>query len=72
MNLILLSDAVFLLDDSSNESFFKSLKEYDVSFIVTKDDLEKRVSRTCDNVLVVDYKTLVNLVLSDSTRTFNF
>jgi sulfur relay protein TusB/DsrH len=72
MNLILLSDAVLLLDDLSNESFFKSLEKYDVSIIVTKDDLEKRLSRKYDKVQIVDYKTLVNLVLSDSTRTFNF
>ena len=71
MNVILLSDAVFLLDDASNENFFKTLEDCDVTIIATRDDLEKRKLLSKDNLMVVDYESLVNILLSEPTRTVN-
>ena len=72
MNLVLLSDAVFLLDDLSNDDFFAELEKCEVNLYITKEDFEKRNCQSKSNLQIVSYESLVEILLSDQTSVFNF
>jgi len=72
MNLVLLSDAVFLLDDLSNDDFFDELEKCEVNLYITKEDFEKRNCQSKSNLQIVSYESLVEILLSDQTSVFNF
>jgi len=72
LNLVLLSDAVFLLDDSSNDDFFDELEKNRVNLYITKEDFEKRNCQSKGNLQIVSYESLVELMLSEQTIVINF
>jgi sulfur relay protein TusB/DsrH len=72
LNLVLLSDAAFLLDDSSNDEFFNELEKYGVNLYITKDDYEKRSCQLKGNLQIISYESLVELMLSERTKVINF
>lgn len=72
LNLVLLSDAVFLLDDSSNGDFFDELEKYGVNLYITMEDFEKRNCQSKRNLQIVSYEFLVEIMLSEQTSVFNF
>ena len=72
LNLVLLSDAAFLLDDSSNDEFFNELEKYGVNLYITKDDYEKRSCQPKGNLQIISYESLVELMLSEQTKVINF
>lgn len=71
LNLVLLSDAVFLLDDSSQDDFFDELEKKDVNLYITKEDIEKRKCQSKGNLQIISYESLVEL-LFDQTCVINF
>ena len=72
LNLVLLSDAAFLLDDSSNDDFFDDLEKNEVNLYITKEDFEKRNCRSKGNLQIVSYESLVEIMLSEQTSVLNF
>ena len=72
LNLVLLSDAVFLLDNSSNDDFFDELEKYEVNLYITKEDFEKRNCQSKGNLQIVSYESLVEIMLSEQTSVLNF
>ena len=72
LNLVLLSDAAFLLDDSSNDDFFNELEINEVNLYITKEDFEKRNCQSKGNLQIVSYESLVEIILSEQTSVLNF
>ena len=72
LNLVLLSDAAFLLDDSSNDDFFDELEKNEVNLYITKEDFEKRNCQSKGNLQIVSYESLVEIMLSEQTSVLNF
>ena len=72
LNLVLLSDAAFLLDDSSNDDFFNELEKNEVNLYITKEDFEKRNCQSKGNLQIVSYESLVEIMLSEQTSVLNF
>ena len=72
LNLVLLSDAAFLLDDSSNDDFFNELEINEVNLYITKEDFEKRNCQLKGNLQIVSYESLVEIMLSEQTSVLNF
>lgn len=71
LNLILLSDAVFFLDDSTKKDFFDELEKYKVNLYITIEDMEKRNCQLKNNLQIVTYESLVEMLLSEQTSSIN-
>jgi sulfur transfer complex TusBCD TusB component (DsrH family) len=71
LNLILLSDAVFLLNDPTQQSFFDEIEKYGANLFVTSDDIEKRNPLPRYNHQILSYESLVELLLSEQTISIN-
>lgn len=72
LSLVLLSDAGFLLDDSSNDDFFDELEKNKANLYITKDDFEKRNCQSKTNLQIISYESLVELILSEQISVINF
>ena len=71
LNVILLSDAVFLLDNSTKNDFFDELEKHGVNIYVTTEDMEKRKCKPKTNLQIVSYESLVDMLLSEHTSSLN-
>jgi sulfur relay protein TusB/DsrH len=71
LNLILLSDATFLLDDSTKKDFFDELEKYGVNLFITIEDMEKRNCQLKSNLQILSYESLVEMLLSEQTSSIN-
>ena len=72
INLILLSDSSFLLNDSDLVNYFDYLEEKGVKIFITKEDLEKRGFLSKKDIYVIDYEMLVDILVSENMKVFNF
>ena len=70
LNLILLSDSVFLLNDLP-DTFFKHLEDHGVNIYAIRDDVEKRSPQNMNILNLIDYETLVDLLLAGQVKVIN-
>lgn len=69
-NLILLSDSIFLLNDLP-DTFFKHLKNRGINIYAIREDVKKRNPQN-ENILdLIDYETLVDLLLEGQVKVIN-
>ena len=71
LNLILLSDSVFLLNDSTKTDFFDELEKIGTKLYITIEDMEKRNCQLKPNLQILSYESLVEMLLSEQTSSIN-
>ena len=71
LNLILLSDSVFLLNDSTKTDFFDELEKIGTNLYITIEDMEKRNCQLKPNLQILCYESLVEMLLSKQTSSIN-
>jgi sulfur relay protein TusB/DsrH len=69
--LYLLSDAVFLLNDSEYSRFLKDIKKYDIPVFAIKEDVEKRKPIYMDLAQTISYEEFVERLLSKNVKVIN-
>lgn len=70
LNLILLSDSVFLLNDLPS-TFFKHLEDHGVNIYAIREDIDKRNPQNKNILTLIDYETLVDLLLAGQVRVIS-
>ena len=70
LNLVLLSDSVFLLNDLSND-FFNHLENHGVNVYAMREDVDKRNPQNKGILNLIDYEALVDLLLTERVRVIN-